>query len=177
MFRIETHGFFIRRKRLYSDSKLTADDFAMIARALGTAPLEARKIALVAARQAAAPEHIVTLWNGKESEAMAAPGDFVVTYLDRGGQQALRDDDGHCNTYVIAKDRFPELYERGRGTSEWGDVYRPRSRIRALRLGAGFDILAPWGERQTSAEGYLAENGGEIYGIAGQIFEDSYVVE
>ncbi len=42
----------------------------------------------------------------------------------------------------------------------------------ALPLPGGFDILAPWGERQTGASGYLLLNGDEVYGSSHEAFDD-----
>ena len=44
----------------------------------------------------------------------------------------------------------------------------------ALSLPGGFDIVAPWGERQTGASGYLLLNGDEVYGISRDAFEATY---
>ena len=40
----------------------------------------------------------------------------------------------------------------------------------------GFDIAAPWGERQTTAVGYLLCNGPEVYGSSRNAFEGTYEV-
>jgi hypothetical protein len=39
---------------------------------------------------------------------------------------------------------------------------------------AGFDIMAPWGERQVGEQGYLILNGGEVYGNNTDTFEATY---
>jgi hypothetical protein len=36
--------------------------------------------------------------------------------------------------------------------------------------------MAPWGERQTGADGYLLMNGEEVYGAGTDAFEKTYEV-
>jgi len=48
--------------------------------------------------------------------------------------------------------------------------------VSALSLPGGFDILAPWGERQTGASGYLLLNGDEVYAASRAAFDATYEV-
>ncbi len=116
---------------------------------------------------------VETRWNGKETTNTARPGDFIVTNLSPQ-RQPLRDREGHMNVYVIAADKFPALYEPTSETSEHGAIYRAKGVVSALPLPGGFDILAPWGERQTGASGYLLLNGDEVYGSSRDAFEATY---
>ena len=34
--------------------------------------------------------------------------------------------------------------------------------------------MAPWGEMERAEAGYIVLNGGDVYGVAGEIFEGSY---
>jgi hypothetical protein len=163
------------RPHLEADDKLTPADFADIAREIGRKPVRARKVGYIAARKAARPETVETRWNGKETTNTAKPGDYVVTNLSPQ-RQPLRDAEGHLNTYVISAARFRELYEAEGEDSELGPVYRAKSVVSALRLPGGFDIIAPWGERQRGADGYLLMNGEEIYGAGTDAFEATYEV-
>src|SRR4029077_20828646 len=95
-------------------------------------PIRARKIGLVAARLAMTPERIETRWNGKESEIVAEPGDWVATSLSPTGE-SLRDTEGHLNIYAIKAGRFSDLYEPAEiaqppssGASKSGAVFRPK---------------------------------------------------
>jgi hypothetical protein len=159
--------------RLVTPEELTRGDFQRIARQLSTAPFRASKTGQVAARCASATQRIETRWNGKESEDVAQPGDYIVTNLSPDGAP-LRDREGRTNTYVIRAERFPELYQRGDGTTPHGEVYRARGVVEALYLPGGFDIIAPWGEQQQATSGYLILNGDEVYGNSKQTFEATY---
>ena len=159
--------------RLEADAKLTPADFADAAKQLGTAPLRARKVGYVAARKATRKEVVETRWNGKETTNTAEPGDYIVTNLSPL-RRPLHDSDGHLNIYVISADKFATLYEPTAETSEEGDVYRAKGVVSALPLPGGFDILAPWGERQTGSAGYLLLNGNEVYGANAQAFDATY---
>jgi hypothetical protein len=163
------------KARLEAKSVLTAEDFARIAAELGQAPARARKIGYVAARRAAGPERIETYADGKETTNTARPGDFIVTNLSPQ-REPLRDRDRRMNVYVIVPKRFAELYEATGETSPHGAVYRAKGIVSALRLPGGFDILAPWGERQTAADGYLLLNGDEVYGASREAFAATYEV-
>lgn len=163
--------------RLESSRRIDAmADFDAIARELaakGLAAFRARKISYVAARQATAPVEIETRYNGKESRNQAAVGDWIVTNmtLDR---QILRDAEGCANTYVVPAANFPRLYDRDGGSTEFGDVYKAKGVVDALPLPGGFDIVAPWGERQQGVEGYLLRNGADVYGIHAEAFAKTY---
>ena len=149
MFTISNRGWVRYRPHLYSSSKLEKADFQSIARTIGQRPFAARKVAMVAARQASAVEPVETRWNGKESSDVAQPGDWIVTSLTRE-RRVMRDKAGSVNTYVIRSERFPELYARATGTTESGDIYSAiGGEVQGLTLRGGFDIQAPWGERQT----------------------------
>lgn len=153
----------------------TAADFKRLARKLGVTPLRVRKIGFIRARRVEARERIVTWWNGAETGNDARPGDYVATNLSTEGR-VLRDDDGHANTYVIRAGRFAELYEPTGRRTRWGAIYRARVVVQAIRLDQGFDILAPWGERQTAHRGYLILNGNDVYGNHADTFEATYEV-
>src|SRR5262245_38253290 len=98
------------KTRLEADAQLRPSDFSAIAGQLHLEPLRARKIGYVAARQARRRETVETHWNGTETTNTAQVGDWIVTSLSPQ-QQVLRDAQGSVNTYVIAADRFPGLYE------------------------------------------------------------------
>jgi hypothetical protein len=163
------------KDRLEADAVLTPADFGRIAEKLGAKPLHARKIGYVAARKAEKSEVVETRWNGKETTNTARVGDWIVTNLSPQ-REVLRDGEGHANTYVIAADRFADLYDRAEGTGEFGAIYRPKGIVSAIPLPGGFDIAAPWGERQTGAAGYLLLNGEEVYGSNAETFAATYEV-
>ena len=164
-----------RGDHLRADASLTPADFATIAKMLGRSPHRARKIGFVAARATSVPETIETHWNGRETTNTARPGDFIATNLSPRGQ-ALRDDDGHLNVYVIAAQKFAGLYEATGESGEYGAIYRAKGDVSALPLPGGFDILAPWGERQTGAAGYLLLNGMEVSGSSWDAFVETYEI-
>jgi hypothetical protein len=164
-----------RGDRLEADAVLTPADFQRIAEDLGRPPLRARKIGFVAARRAERSEVVETHWNGKETSNTARTGDFIVTNLSPQ-RIPWRDADGHLNAYVISADRFPSLYEPAAGRSEHGAVYRATGLVSAIPLPGGLDIAAPWGERQTTAAGYLLCNDQEVYGSSAEAFEGTYEV-
>ena len=172
MFRIDRTA---RGGRLEADAVLTPSDFQSIAKELRQPPLRARKIGYVAARRAEKDEVVETRSNGKETTNTAHPGDWIVTNLSPK-LRPLRDDDDHMNVYVIAADRFAELYEPVESKSELGAVYRAKGIVSAIALPGGLDIAAPWGERQTASAGYLLCNGEEVYGIGKRAFEETYEV-
>jgi hypothetical protein len=163
------------KKRLESRAKLSPDDFCAIARALGVEPVRARKIGFVAAREAMAPEKVETRWNGKETTNTARKGDFIVTNLSPQGR-ALRDGEGLLNVYVIAADRFARLYEPTGERNEHGAIYSAKGVVSALPLPGGFDILAPWGQRQTVTAGYLLLNADQVSGSSWDAFDETYEI-
>ena len=173
MFKLERKGFFRSAFRLTSEDLLTPDDFHNIATRLGRKPIKARKIGRVAAHKAELQTRVETHWNGKESENIAEPGDWIVTSLTPDGA-VLRDNDGQVNTYVIKPDKFSELYEPITGTTEFGTSFRAKGIVEALLLSGGFELKAPWGEIQKANSGYLVLNGKEVYGNNREIFDLAY---
>lgn len=161
--------------RVVSDCELTRSDFQDLAQQLGIDPVRARKVGFVAARRATGTERIATLWNDRETENTARPGDWIVTSLSRT-QEPLRDKNGNLNTYVISADRFPGLYEPTGTTTPVGVVHKGKATVLAFRFPRGFDIVAPWGERQKSADGYLILNGDEVYGNNVETFGATYEI-
>jgi hypothetical protein len=167
-------GETVGKARLKSDVRLKTEHFHAIAAHLGQNPIRARKIGYVAARQAQCRETIETRWNGKETANTAEVADWIVTSLSPT-QEILRDRDGSVNTYVIAVDRFPSLYEPTGARIEHRAIYRAKGVVEAIALPGGFDILAPWGERQQAPAGYLLLNeGGEVYGNNAETFKATY---
>jgi hypothetical protein len=163
------------KARLESDAVLTPADFARIAEQLGQTPMRARKTGYVAARRAARSERVETYADGKETTNTARLGDFVVTNLTPQ-REPLVDRDGRMNVYVIVPERFAALYEPTEERSPHGAVYRAKGIVSALHLPGGLDIVAPWGERQTGADGYLLLNGEEVYGASRAAFEATYEI-
>jgi hypothetical protein len=159
--------------RIVSDARLTPEEFMRIARDLIRPIVHARKVGFVAARPAQAERIVETRWNGTETTNTARKYDWIVTNLSPE-QQALRDREGHTNTYVIRAERFPDLYEPTGVQNELGAVYRAKGVVHAIRLPGGFDIVAPWGERQRAASGYLIFNGEEVYGNNVETFQATY---
>jgi hypothetical protein len=161
--------------RLESNKVLTAADFQAIAGKSRLEPMRARKTGLIAARRATRARKVETRWNGKETTNRAKAGDWIVTSLSPA-RKVLRDADGHKNTYVVPAGRFLELYAplRGKEIARLGKVYRPKGVVTALHFRGGFDILAPWGERQTAPAGYLILNGADVYGNNAETFEATY---
>ena len=130
----------------------------------------------MAARKADKSEMVETRWNGKETTNTARAGDYIVTNLTPQ-RQPLRDARRASSTSTSsAAARFPDLYEATGETSKLGPVYRAKGVVSALPLPGGFDIMAPWGERQTGADGYLLMNGEEVYGAGTDAFEKTYEV-
>lgn len=161
--------------RLKADAALTPADFERIAKEPGRRRLRARKVGFVAARRAAKPEAVETRWNGRETTNRARVGDWIVTNLSPQ-QKPLRDGDGHVNTYVIPAERFADLYEQTGAQNEFGAVHRAKGVVDAIPLAGGFDIVAPWGERQSAPDGYLILNGEEVYGSHAEAFAATYEV-
>lgn len=163
------------KARLVSRAGLTLADFDKIAEQLGMTPFRARKTGFVAAEKARGGEVVETRWNGKETSNTARKGDWIVTRISSRGE-TLRDREGHENRYVIAAERFSDLYEPagGPGGANRPDLYRANGTVTAIRLEGGFDIVAPWGERQVAPAGYLILNGDEVYGNNAETFEATY---
>lgn len=165
------------RPRLTSSAKLSAEaDFeaaaADLAR-LGSPVFRARKVAYVAARRATSREPVETRYNGKETHNTAEPGDWIVTNMD-ADRRLLRDRDGNANTYVIPAATFATLYDRDTGATDFGDIFKAKGVVDAVALPGGFDIVAPWGERQQAPAGYLVRNGADVYGIHAEAFDKTY---
>jgi hypothetical protein len=182
MFKIVHTGAGRDDVRVESSSPLTPEDFRNIARDLVRPVVRARKIGFVKARPARNGEVVETRWNGKETTNCARKGDWVVVNL-LPSRKPLRDREGYENTYVIAGNRFNDLYEPvengnaeiGKGSEATG-IYRAKGSVLALRLPGGFDIAAPWGERQRAPTGYLILNGQEVYGNNAETFRETYQV-
>jgi hypothetical protein len=62
------------------------------------------------------------------------------------------------------------------GQTEFGPIYLPKGVVEAIHLSGGFEILAPWGQKQQSPDGYLLLNGTEVYGNDKNTFEATYAV-
>jgi hypothetical protein len=159
--------------RLVSDAKLTPDDFRTIGAHEGAVVFTARKSGLIAARTAERKETVETRWNGKETTNTAQPGDRVATNLDANGVP-LVDREGQQNTYVIAADKFVALYDLAEAISPLGRTYRARGTVEAIEFPGGFEILAPWGEKQVADTGFLILNGGDVYGNHAETFHLGY---
>ncbi len=164
MYRVEYRGA-DRRPRVIAKGAITAQEFQQLAREIGSPARRARKAVPIAARQALGGERIETRWNGKETEARAAAGDWIVTTLAADGAP-LRDSDGALNMYVIKPKTFADLYraEEDAPPTEHGALFLSRVTVEALHVGGGFEIVAPWGETQQADDGWLLLNGSEVYG-------------
>ena len=173
MFTIESRGIFHRKKRLVAPTKLAEADFHEVASRVGSRPFKARKIGFVAARKTETEQAIVTKWDGTESNNTARPGDWIVTNLS-SNRQVLRDKNGNTNTYVVRADMFADLYESVQGSNDLGQFYKAKGVVDAVYLSGGFDILAPWGQKQTAGAGYLLLNDGEVYGNNAITFDATY---
>ena len=160
---------------LVASGKLTPAAFETIRSMVRARLVTARRIGFVAARQATRDEPVETRWNGKEANDVARPGDWIVTNMS-ADRAILRDRAGSVNTYVIRRDTFVRLYDRDTGETEYGAIYKSKSVVEAFLLPGSFEILAPWGEIQRGARGYLVKNGDEIYGNNRETFEATYEV-
>ncbi len=173
MFEIVSAGERNNRPRLLARACLTRADFDEIAATLEAKPFRARKIGLVAAREARNRQLVETQWNGTETTNLAELGDFIVTSLSPTAS-VLIDGNGQPNTYVVTREQFLELYGPIPGKNEFGQYHRSRNVVDALPLAGGFDIEAPWGERQVADAGFLIRNGAEVYGNHRDTFEATY---
>ena len=160
---------------LVTACQLTPANFADIREQVKAPLLKARKIGFVAARQAVGDEKVVTHWNGKESTDVARPGDWIVTNMS-AARSLLRDRDENVNTYVIRGEMFPRLYDLDQGGNDYGQIYKSKSVVEAFLLPGNFEIVAPWGELQRGARGYLLNNGQEVYGNNRETFEATYEI-
>jgi hypothetical protein len=175
MFTIESVGILRRKQRLVAPSQLAEAEFRKVADQVGRKAIKARKLGLVAARKAVMAEAIETRWEGKETTNTARQGDLIVTNLSPE-RKVLRDNKGNENTYVVESDTFPSLYESVGGQNEFGQIFKAKNTVDAIYLSGGFDILAPWGEKQTAREGYLLWNGRDVYGNNAETFDATYEV-
>lgn len=173
MHKLKHTGFLRKTLHLTSTEPLTSSDFDDLAQQLSLNPLLAQKMGFVTARQAETVERVTTLYEGHETSNTANVGDWIVTNMTPGGT-ALRDSSGRLNTYVIAADAFERLYEATHRQLELGSLYSARGTVSVLKLPGGFDILAPWKERQKAKAGYLIRNGDEVYGIEKSVFHRTY---
>lgn len=166
-----------KRTRLVSEAPLTSKDFDTAARRLGQSVHTYRKVAPIAARLALSGEVIETRWNGEETRNTAQKGDWVATNLAQD-RTPLQDTDGNFNTYIIGAQIFDQLYEPAPNvrSSEMaqGRIFRRRETVEAFYVPAGFDIAAPWGERQVAARGYLIRSGEDVYGNHAETFKATY---
>lgn len=160
-------------QRYISDAPPTPAEFEAAAKRFGRPIGRFRKIAPVGARRARRRQTVETRWDGRETNNVAAPGDWIVTALTPAGAP-LKDSAGALNRYVLSPERFAALYRRGRGSGAYGAVFRPVGEVRAFYLAGGFDIEAPWGARQRAARGYLLRNGDEVYGNHADTFVATY---
>lgn len=160
---------------LIAEAMLTPADFDRIRTAVGATAVRARRVGLVAARQATAEQEVVTRWNGVESKNKASPGDWIVTNMSLA-RDVLTDSQGSVNTYVIRADKFPALYDPDSGETKFGAVFKSKSVVDAIRLPGSFRLMAPWGRMQSGASGYLIRNGDEVYGNNLDTFEATYEI-
>ncbi len=161
--------------RLESDSVLTPEDFQRIADELGIPPIRARKIGYVAVRKAAKSEVVETHSNGKETTNTRASGDYIVTNLSPQRDTAARPRRPPEHLRHRAA-RFPDLYEPAGERGAHGAVYRAKGVVSAIPLPGGFDIAAPWGERQKAASGYLLLYHDMVYGGSHLAFEATHAI-
>jgi hypothetical protein len=160
--------------RLVSDERLHPEDFRAIAAQLQQSPIRARKVGYIAAREARRCETVDTQWNDTETTNIARPGDWIVTNLSPE-QEPLLDRHGSLNVYVIGAADFRDLYEPTAARNQHGAIYRPKGVVEALHLPGGFDILAPWGERQRGLAGFLVLNDrGQVYAVHTEVFAATY---
>jgi hypothetical protein len=162
--------------RIVAARRLDAQAFRDTARGLGAAIGRYRKTAKVAAQPAAERQTVITHWNGEETRNIAESGDMLVTTLNADGSPAL-DTDGHVNTYVIGPARFEALYRAAGEPApqpEYGALFEARGEVEAFLAPGGFEIMAPWGEMERAASGYIVLNGEDVYGVAGEVFAQTY---
>jgi hypothetical protein len=160
-------------RKLVSRARLEAEHFQAIARTLGVRSFRARKVGLVAARRAGSPLTVETHWDGRETANTAREVDWIVTNLTPQ-QTPLRDREGQLNTYVILAEQFDSMYQATGAQTAFGAVHRAKRVVEAIELPGGFDIVAPWGERQKARAGYLILNGDEVYGNNAETFRATY---
>ena len=175
MFTIQSKGIFAKRERLVAPTTLSPADFQKVADQIGRKPVKARKIALVAARMAERMELVETRWDGRETTNVARPGDWIVTNLTLD-RKVLRDRQGSKNTYVVKAEVFPNMHDGCTGGNEYGNFFKAKGVVEAVYLSGGFDLLAPWGQKQTAGVGYLLLNGQDVYGNNADTFDATYKI-
>ena len=160
-----------------ADAPLTAQDFTDLAASRGATPFRARKTAPIAARRLCRRTAVETRWNGAETVNAAFAGDWIATTLDQEGA-ALRDGEGALNRYAISAPSFAGRYAAseagGVALTPWGRVFRSTVEVEALLIEEGFDIPAPWGERQRADRGYLILSEGQVFGNHADTFDSTY---
>jgi hypothetical protein len=139
----------------YKDLDPKTVDFAGAASYRKTARLSQDKIEIAKAEQ-----EVITVIAGKpETRNVAKPGDYIVTGV--AGER-----------YVIAGNRFDRLYEPD--PTRPGE-FRSKGTVLAVLLTEPVTFKAPWGEQQRiDAGGVLVKNGDDIYGIAENVFAETY---
>lgn len=177
--------------RLMAHERISGTDFTEIAHALeahGVRPIRARKVGYIAVTPAKQKEAVVTRYYGIETRNEAEPGDWIVVNMDKdfryfegnGSADAhlVQDDEGHLDRYVIKRADVKANYRPTKHTTSQGVVYEAITAdapVDALRLAAGFDIVAPWGARQIRPTGVIVRrSNGEVYGIYDRAFDKTY---
>lgn len=142
-----------------------------------------RKFKSVKARPAIENEIIVSWVSaGRETSNTAQQGDYVVENQTGAREQ-----------HIIRKDKFATLYELDEEATEPWSIYRPKGRVRALRVDkevmsllsrqGDFHILTSWDESQVVSEGDMlvtplsVQETPEYYRIAIREFEETYALE
>jgi hypothetical protein len=175
MFAIKSTGVRRRKQRIVASTILNKSDFRRIASMLAAKPIQARKIGFIAARKAKRIERVDTLWYRKETHNLARPGDWIVTSLT-ARKKVLRDGRGNANTYVIKSKRFPKLYEPVEGQNTFGRFFRAKGVVDAIYFSGGFEIIGPWGRKESAGAGYVLLNGKEVYGNNAETFRTTYEI-
>ena len=57
-----------------------------------------------------------------------------------------------------------------------GQFIKAYNVVEALYLSGGFDILAPWGQRQIAGVGYLLSDGRDVYDNAAATFDATHEI-
>ena len=168
---------------------LTPEDFFFIAERTKVEVTKLRKRAFVAAKpQTKAKSSFISYSGGvKESTNEIHAGDYVVTALT-DELKLVMSDSGEKNQWVVAGEKFNELYEpdeSGGAPTHWtedmlddfGEVYRARNVVYAMRFPGGLNITAPWGQNQFfSLPAYLfcSSLTGDVYGCDEKACKETY---